>query len=39
MRADAGEPVAVDCDFGAPAPDAADTLRRIAERTAPARFE
>ncbi|MCY3920604.1 MAG: hypothetical protein OXG38_12490, partial [Chloroflexi bacterium] len=39
VRADAGEPVAVDCDFGAPAPDAADTLRRIAERTAPARFE
>ena len=39
VRADAGEPVAVDCAFGAPAPDAADTLRRIAERTAPARFE
>ena len=38
MRADAGEAIAVDCAFGAPAPDAADTLRRIAERTTPARF-
>ena len=38
VRADAGEAIAVDCAFGAPAPDAADTLRRIAERTTPARF-
>ncbi len=38
VRADAGQPIAVDCAFGAPAPDAADTLRRIAERTTPARF-
>ncbi len=39
LRADAGEPIAVDAAFGAPSPDAAQTLRRLDQRTTPARFQ
>ena len=39
LRADAGEPIAVDAAFGALSPDAAQTLRRLDQRTTPARFQ
>jgi len=38
LSVDDQNPLRIICAFGAPAPDATDTLRRIDERTAPARF-
>jgi hypothetical protein len=39
LSVDDVDPLRIECAFGAPPPDATNTLRRIDERTAPARFE